>query len=70
MIAYNIDEYDANGNLVHHIGPSTEWRKMYDAQNREIRYERTDGHIADTTYSDDGEPTTIWTPPVDDPADA
>ena len=67
MIAYNIEEYDANGNLVHHIGPSIEWRKQYDSQNREIRYERTDGQAAETTYAEDGTPTTVWIPPVDEP---
>jgi YD repeat-containing protein len=67
MIVYNIDEYDANGNLIHHIGPSTEWRKQYDNQNREIRYERTDGQAAETTYAEDGTPTTVWIPPVDEP---
>ena len=67
MIADNIDEYDANGNLIHHIGPSTEWRKQYDSQNREIRYERTDGQAVETTYAEDGTPTTVWIPPVDEP---
>lgn len=67
MIGCNTDKYDANGNLVHHIGPSTEWRKQYDNQNREIRYERMDGQAAETTYAEDGTPTTVWIPPVDEP---
>ena len=30
--------YDANGSLVYHKGPSTEFTKVYDLQNREILY--------------------------------
>lgn len=62
----NIDTLDANGNILHHIGPSTEWTKEYDAQGREIKYTRTDGQVANTTYAKDGTPTVKWNPPLPD----
>ena len=60
----NTDTLDKFGNLVHHIGPSTEWTKEYDAQGREIRYERTDGQVAVTSYGKDGVATIQWIPPL------
>ena len=46
-------EYDAFGNITHHIGPGNEFWKKYDEQNREIEY-RCGSRIVATTYGVDG----------------
>ena len=45
-------EYDTNGNLIHHKGPSTEFTKSYDSQNREILYVCGSRKVK-TEYDDD-----------------
>lgn len=60
----NIDTYDDHGNLVHHMGPSTEWTKMYDSMDREIEYHRADGQSAYTRYNEHGVAETTWDPPM------
>lgn len=42
-------QYDVNNTLVYHKSPSTEWRKEYDEQNREVKY-MCGNRIVVTTY--------------------
>ena len=60
----DINVMDAHGNITHHIGASTEWRKSYDKSGREISYDRIDGQRAVTTYDTDRTPSVTWIPPL------
>lgn len=60
----DIDTRDDRGNITHHVGTSTEWRKQYDDEGREVRYERNDGQVAVTEYDTDGAALVAWIPPL------
>ena len=60
----NTDTLDSAGRVVRHIGPSTAWRKTYDAQGRETEYVRDDGQKAHTTYDEHGAASVEWDPPL------
>lgn len=60
----DMDTMDERGNIIHHVGTSTEWRKQYDDEGREVRYERNDGQVAVTTYGADGAALVEWIPPL------